>query len=47
MSIPSIVTGLGIATAAIFLRLSMLHGYWSLKRSGASATVIPFHDDKP
>jgi hypothetical protein len=43
----TIVTSIGISTAAVFLSLCMLHVYWALGRSSASAAVIPVHEGKP
>lgn len=43
----TIALSIGTATAGIFLGLCMLHIYWALRRSSASAAVIPFHNGKP
>jgi hypothetical protein len=43
----TVVTGVGISTAAVFLSLSVVHVYWALGRRSPSAAVIPMHKGQP
>ena len=43
----TIAISIGIATAAVLFSLSMLHVSWAIRRSSASAAVVPFHAGKP
>jgi hypothetical protein len=43
----TIALSIGIPTAAVFVSLGLLHIYWALGRSSASAAVIPIHAGKP
>ena len=43
----TIALSIGIPIAGIFVSLGLLHIYWALGRSSASAAVIPFHNGRP
>jgi hypothetical protein len=47
MNITTLITIIGIATAGTFLSLCGLHVYWAVRRSGASAAVIPLREGQP